>query len=132
MFRWILTTKPLPGDAEPASRDESGGRMKLIFSVSLSVLPRDIAPPSETRLLPVEKLVLVSSPSKFSSVIGYIAKSVSLVGKGEKPKAHRGCDDRVGALPFDVNFLLLIKVCIPCTRAHFRLNYGFLSIIYTL
>jgi Ino eighty subunit 2 len=51
MYRWISTTKPLPGGAEP---DDSDGRMKLILSVPVSVLA---APPSETRLPPVEKPV---------------------------------------------------------------------------
>ena len=54
MYRWISTTKPLPGAAEPASRDDSDGRMKLIFSVPVSVLA---APPSETRLPPAEEPV---------------------------------------------------------------------------
>ncbi|KAG6379920.1 hypothetical protein JVT61DRAFT_10486 [Boletus reticuloceps] len=54
MYRWISTTKPLPGDAEPGSRDETLGRMKLRFSVPVSVLPPDATLPSETRLPPAE------------------------------------------------------------------------------
>ncbi|KAF8551245.1 hypothetical protein OG21DRAFT_1487133 [Imleria badia] len=47
------------------------------------------------------------------SIIGYIAKSVALVGKGEKHKAYRACD-----LAFEhahsnhINFLLLVKAII--------------------
>ncbi|KAG6379902.1 hypothetical protein JVT61DRAFT_10466 [Boletus reticuloceps] len=54
IYRWISTTKPLPGDAEPGSRDETLGRMKLRFSVPVSVLPPDATLPSETRLPPAE------------------------------------------------------------------------------
>ncbi|KAG8216626.1 hypothetical protein J3R82DRAFT_6814 [Butyriboletus roseoflavus] len=54
MYRWISTTKPLPGDAEPASQ-QADGRMKLTFSVPLSILPQDTTPPSEVRMLPTEK-----------------------------------------------------------------------------
>jgi WD40 repeat protein len=46
------------------------------------------------------------------SVIGYIAKSVALVGNGEKHKAYRTCD--IASVRFHsthVTFLLLIKVC---------------------
>ena len=57
MYRWISTTKPLPGEIKPAARDDSDGRMKLMFSVPVSVLPQDAAPPSETRLPSVEKPV---------------------------------------------------------------------------
>ena len=48
------------------------------------------------------------------SVIGYIAKSMALAGKGEKHKAYRACD-----IAFErfhsthVTFLLLVKVCTP-------------------
>ena len=36
MYRWTSTTNlPLPGDAKPAPRDDSDGRMKLMFSVPL-------------------------------------------------------------------------------------------------
>lgn len=57
MYRWISTTKPLPGDAEPSSRDDADGRMKLRFSVPASILPQAAAPPSEMRLPPAEKPV---------------------------------------------------------------------------
>ena len=45
MYRWISTTKPLPGDPKPGPRDDSDGRMGLMFSVPVSVLPQDAAPP---------------------------------------------------------------------------------------
>ena len=60
-------------------------------------------------------LIYIKSMKFEPSVIGYIAKSVALVGKGEKHKAYRACD-----IAFErfhsthVTFLLLIKVCIPC------------------
>ena len=51
------------------------------------------------------------------SVIGYIAKSVALVGNGEKHQAYRACDIAFGCFhSTHVTFLLLIKVCIPCTQ----------------
>jgi hypothetical protein len=61
-------------------------------------------------------LIYIKSIKIQPSVIGYIAKSVALVGNGEKHKAYRTCD-----IAFErfhsthVTFLLLIKVCIPCT-----------------
>lgn len=54
MYRWISTTKPLPGDVEPASW-EADGRMKLTFSVPVSILPQGTTPPSEIQVPPVEK-----------------------------------------------------------------------------
>ena len=63
-------------------------------------------------------LIYIKSIKIQPSVIGYIAKSVALVGNGEKHKAYRACD-----IAFErfhsthVTFLLLIKVCVPCTRA---------------
>ena len=54
------------------------------------------------------------------SAIGYIAKSVTLVGKGEKHKAYRACDIAPEYFyPSRVRVLLLIKVCNPysCTSA---------------
>ena len=60
-------------------------------------------------------LICIKSIKIQPSVIGYIAKSVALVGNGEKHKAYRACD-----IAFErfhsahVTFLLLIKVCIPC------------------
>ena len=47
------------------------------------------------------------------SVIGYIAKSVALVGKGEIHKGYQACD--IAFIHFhssQLSFLLLIKVCI--------------------
>ncbi|KAF8549300.1 hypothetical protein OG21DRAFT_1470188 [Imleria badia] len=49
MYRWISTTEPASGDAN--------GRMKLSFSVPVSVLPEDTPPPSETRFPSPEKPV---------------------------------------------------------------------------
>ena len=49
------------------------------------------------------------------SVIGQIAKSVALVGSGERHKAYRTCD--IALLRFHptyITFLLLIKVRVPC------------------
>ena len=60
-------------------------------------------------------LIYIESIKIQSSVIGYIAKSVALVGNGENHKAYPACD-----IAFErfhsahVTFLLLIKVCIPC------------------
>ena len=46
------------------------------------------------------------------SVIGYIAKSVALVGKGEKHKAYRACDIAFEHFHSEyISFLLLTKVC---------------------
>ena len=51
------------------------------------------------------------------SVIGYIARSVALVGKGESHKAYRTCDIAFQRCHSDhVTFLLLIKVCHPCIQ----------------
>ena len=47
------------------------------------------------------------------SVIGYIAKSVALVGKGERHKSYQACD--IAFVRFhssQLSFLLLVKVCI--------------------
>ena len=47
------------------------------------------------------------------SVIGYIAKSVALVGNGESQKGYRACDIAFECFHSShVTFLLLIKVCI--------------------
>ena len=60
-------------------------------------------------------LICIKSIEIQPSVIGYIAKSVALVGNGEKHKAYRTCDiASVRFQPAHVTFLLLIKVCIPC------------------
>ena len=62
-------------------------------------------------------LIYIQSIKIQPSVLGYIAKSVALVGNGEKLKAYRACD-----IAFErfhsthVTFLLLIKVCMPCTQ----------------
>ena len=59
-------------------------------------------------------LIRIKSIEIHPSAIGNIAKSVALVGKGEKHKAYRACD-----IAFErfrsthVTFLLLIKACIP-------------------
>ena len=65
-------------------------------------------------------LIYMKSIEIKPSVIGYIAKSVALVGKGEKHKAYQTCD--IASMRFhstQVPFLLLIKVCIPCTSLGF-------------
>ena len=57
-------------------------------------------------------LIYIKSIKIQPSVIGYIAKSVALVGNGEKHKAYRVCDvafERFHST--HVTFLLLIKVC---------------------
>ena len=60
-------------------------------------------------------LIYIKSIKIHPSIIGYIAKSVALVGNGEKHKAYRTCDiASVRFQPAHVTFLLLIKVCIPC------------------
>ena len=47
------------------------------------------------------------------SVIAYIAKSIALVGKGERHKGYRACDIAIVRFhPSHVTFLVLIKVCI--------------------
>ena len=73
---------------------------------------------SATLLPHALSLIEIKSIKIRPSVIGYIARSVALVGNGEKHKAYRACD-----IAFErfhsthVTFLLLIKVCVPCTRA---------------
>ena len=62
-------------------------------------------------------LIYIKSIEIQPSVIGYIAKSVALVGNGEKRKAYRTCDiASVRSQPTHVTFLLLIKVCILWTQ----------------
>ena len=62
-------------------------------------------------------LIYIKSIKIRPSVIGYVAKSVALVGNGERHKGYRTCD-----IAFErfhsthVTFLLLIKVCIPCEQ----------------
>ena len=59
-------------------------------------------------------LIQIKSIKIEPSVIGYIAKSVALAGKGEKHKAYWACN-----IAFErfhsthVTFFLLVKVCIP-------------------
>ena len=58
-------------------------------------------------------LISVKSIEIQPSVIGYSAKSVALVGNGEKHKAYRACDIAFQRFhSTHVAFLLLIKVCI--------------------
>ena len=60
------------------------------------------------------------------SVIGYIAKSIALVGKGDKDAGYRACD-----IAFEyfrtthVSFLLLIKVFISCIGTRLSLRCSF-------
>ena len=62
-------------------------------------------------------LIYIKSIKIQPSVLGYIAKSVALVGNGEKYKAYRTCDIAFQRLhSTHVAFLLLIKVCMGCTR----------------
>ena len=66
-------------------------------------------------------LICAKSVNIQPSTIGYIAKSVALVGNGEKHKAYRACDITFGlARSSQIRFSLLIKVCIPCTLARLR------------
>jgi hypothetical protein len=47
------------------------------------------------------------------SVIGYIAQSLALVGKGERHKGYQACDIAfLRSNSSHLNFLLLVKVCI--------------------
>ena len=58
-------------------------------------------------------LIYIKSIKIQPSVIGYIAKSVALVGNGEKHKAYRACDIAFERFHSShVTFLLLVKVCI--------------------
>ena len=57
-------------------------------------------------------LIYIKSIKIKPSVIGYIAKSVALVGNGKKYKAYRACDIAFKRChSTHVTFLLLIKVC---------------------
>lgn len=57
------------------------------------------------------------------SFIGYLAKSIALVGKGERHKAYRVCDIAFEHVHSShLRFLLLVKVCIPCVV---RLPFGY-------
>ena len=67
-------------------------------------------------LSPALSLIYIKSIKVRPSVIGYIAKSVALVGNGEKHKAYRMCDIALQhSNSIHVTFLLLIKACIPCS-----------------
>ena len=71
----------------------------------------------------VLSLIYIKSIKIQPSVIGYIAKSVALVGNGEKHKAYRACDIAFGRFhSTHVTFLLLIKVCIPCNSIALRFS----------
>jgi len=70
-------------------------------------------------------LILISIYSKAikiqSSVVGYVAKSMALVGNGESHEAYRTCDIAFERFHSSHStFLLLIKVCI--SRTSFPLN----------
>ena len=71
-------------------------------------------------------LIYIKSIEIQPSVVGYIAKSVALVGKGETHNAYRACD-----IAFEyfhsthVTFLLLIKVCpMHSSLVAFRSSYS--------
>ena len=69
-------------------------------------------------------LIYIESIKIQPSVIGYIAKSVALVGNGEKHKAYRTCDIAyVRSHPAHVTYLFLIKVCILCTQRGYSASY---------
>lgn len=60
------------------------------------------------------------------TVAGYIAKSIALVGKGQKYDGYRACD-----IAFErfhsthVTFILLIKVCMQCTLPWLSLTFSY-------
>ena len=60
-----------------------------------------------------------------SSVVGYVAKCVALVGKGDTPTARRVCDIAFQLHSNHVAILLLIKVCV--VRNVIRSSFNFLS-----
>ncbi|KAG9311508.1 hypothetical protein JVU11DRAFT_7710 [Chiua virens] len=57
MYRWVSSTKPISGNAEPASRDDKDGRLRLTFSVPVSILPHGGVPTPQATLPPAEKPV---------------------------------------------------------------------------
>lgn len=60
------------------------------------------------------------------SVIGYIAKSVALIGNGKRHKAYRACDIAFERFHANhVSFLLLIKARVSYSEAWFPLRYLF-------
>lgn len=61
---------------------------------------------------PMLMLIRIKSIKIQSSVIGYIAKSVALIGKGEKCKGYSVCDTAFEFFPSaHDSFMRLIKVC---------------------
>jgi hypothetical protein len=65
-------------------------------------------------------LMYIKSIEIQPSIFSYIAKSVALVGKGERHKAYRACDVAFVRSPStQLAFLLLIKVCIPYMHLDF-------------
>ena len=85
----------------------------------------------DTALADAEKVFVAPLPPLFCiltctkaieirpSVIGYIAKSVALVGKGDKDKGYQTCDIAFALFHSShVCFLLLVKVCILPTCCH--------------
>ena len=55
-----------------------------------------------------------------SSVIGYIAKCVTLVGKGDMYAGRRACDIALELYPSYVSLFVLIKVSILCIALWIR------------
>jgi len=71
--------------------------------------------------IPTLMLIYTKSIAIQPSVMGYVAKSVSLVGKGKKHEAYRVCDIAFEHLhSTHVSFLLLIKVSITGTWSPLR------------
>ncbi|KAG9311518.1 hypothetical protein JVU11DRAFT_7721 [Chiua virens] len=56
MYRWVSSTKPISGNAAPASRDDKDGQLRLTFSVPVSILHGSVPTPQAT-LPPAEKPV---------------------------------------------------------------------------
>jgi len=62
-------------------------------------------------------LIAVKSIKIQPSTMGYISKSVALVGIGEKHKAYRACDiSFANSHSSHASFLLLIRVCVPSSN----------------
>ena len=84
----------------------------------------EVVPAQFPHTLPLT-LIHTKSIAVQPSVMGYIAKSVSLAGKRKKLAAYRACD-----IAFEhvhsthISFLLLMKVCIPCTGNCSPLSYS--------
>ena len=63
--------------------------------------------------MPTLTLIYTKAINLQPSAIGYIAKSMALVGKGDGHNAYRACDIAFERFHSShVTFLLLIKVCI--------------------